>query len=96
MAPGDRIATGPGRAEVELADGALVWLDEQTELHLRSLADIENEYEKINLLALQQGSVRVDVHDTGGPDAVFRIDTEAGSIYLLSGGSFRVDAACTL
>jgi hypothetical protein len=89
---GDRAWTGRGRMEIELADGAIVWLDESTRLDLRSLSDVANRYEKTNLLALIEGSLRVDLEDLEDSDAVFQIDTEGGSIYLLSAGSFRIDA----
>jgi hypothetical protein len=89
---GDRAWTDRGRVEIELADGAIVWLDESTRLELRSLSDVANRYENTNLLALIEGSLRVDLQDPVDSDAVFQIDTEGGSIYLLSAGSFRIDA----
>ena len=90
--PGDRVWTGAGRAEIELADSSVLWLDEGTRLEVSSLADYDNRYERTNLLVLRHGALRVDNRDTGDADSVFQIDTEAGSIYLLSGGSFRIEA----
>jgi len=89
---GDRAATTGGLAEIELADSSIVWMDSDTRLEFKSLADVQNRYERTNLLALAQGSIRVESRDPGDPDAVFQIDTEAGSIYLLSAGTFRIDA----
>ncbi|MEE9291885.1 MAG: FecR family protein, partial [Acidobacteriota bacterium] len=89
---GDRATTLDGRLEIGLADGATLWLDEMTSVDLRSLADLENRYEQTNLLALIEGSIRIDAGDPADGDSHFQIDTEGGSIYLLSGGSFRVDA----
>lgn len=89
---GDRSATLGGRLEIGLADGATLWLDERTAVDLRSLSDVENLYEQTNLLALIEGSIRIDTGDPAQGDSQFQIDTEGGSIYLLSAGSFRIDA----
>lgn len=92
LAPSDRILTGDGRVELELADGSVLWLDRDTQLYLRNLSDINNRYENSNLLALPQGTIRLEAVEPESKDKVFRIDTPHGSVYLLSGGSFRVDA----
>jgi hypothetical protein len=92
LVPGDRIWTGAGRAEIELADSSVIFLDADTRLELRSLADYDNRYERTNLLALRHGAIRIDNRDGGDADSVFQIDTEAGSVYLLSGGSIRIEA----
>ncbi|HET8948005.1 MAG TPA: DUF6600 domain-containing protein, partial [Candidatus Polarisedimenticolia bacterium] len=92
LIPGDTIQTTNGRAEIELADSSVLYLDNDTRLELRNLADYDNRYERTNLLALRQGAIRVDNRDASDADSVFQIDTEAGSIYLLSGGSIRIEA----
>jgi Family of unknown function (DUF6600)/FecR protein len=92
LVPGDRIWTDSGRAEIALADGSILRLDASTHLIVRSLADMDNRYEKTDLIALQDGSIQVQVPEPSSQDAVFQIDSDAGSVYLLSGGSFRVDA----
>ena len=92
IVPGDRISTGAGRAEIELADSSVVWLDEATRLEVSNLADYDNNYERTNLLLLRHGTLRIDSRDANDADSVFQVDTEAGSIYLLSGGSFRIEA----
>jgi len=92
VVPGDRVATTGGRAEIELADSSIVWMDSDSRIEFKTLADIQNRYERTNLLALIHGSIRVEIRDPGDPDAVFQIDTEAASIYLLSAGTFRIDA----
>jgi len=91
LAPSDRIQTQDGRVEIELADGSVLWLDDNTRLDLRTLADINNRYEKSNLLALTGGAIRLEGAEPDSKDKVFRVDTPHGSVYLLSGGSFRVD-----
>src|SRR5712692_3748351 len=92
LVPGDGTWTDDGRAEIELADGSVLYLDQGTRIDLRNLADLNNRYEKTNLVALEQGSVRIETQEPGSTDQVFQVDTEGGSVYLLSGGIFRIDA----
>ncbi len=91
VTPGDRLTTGAGRAEIGLADGTVLWLDGGTRLDVRNLADLDNRYESIDLFALESGSVRIETPDFDSKARTYRIDTEAGSIYVLSGGSFRIE-----
>ncbi|HZM71137.1 MAG TPA: hypothetical protein VFB95_12335, partial [Candidatus Cryosericum sp.] len=42
---GDRAATTGGLAEIELADSSIVWMDSDTRLEFKSLADVQNRYE---------------------------------------------------
>ena len=92
LAPGDRVDATGGRAEIGLADGSALWLDEGARLELRTLADIDDRYERTNLLVLEEGSLRIEVADAGGEGQGFRVDSPGGSVRLLSGGSFRLDA----
>jgi hypothetical protein len=92
LIPGDTIQTTNGRAEIELADTSILYLDTDTRLELRNLADYDNRYERTNLLALRQGAIRVDNREAADADSVFQVDTEAGSVYLLSSGSIRIEA----
>ncbi|MFQ5876947.1 MAG: DUF6600 domain-containing protein, partial [Acidobacteriota bacterium] len=93
LAPGDRAWTEGGRLEVELVDGVIVWLDEGTHLIFRSLSDFANEYQSTNLLALEEGSLRIELpHPVDDEESVFQIDTEGGSIYPVSSGSYRIDS----
>jgi len=88
---GDRLLNGDGRAEIGLSDGSTVWLDVGTRLYVRNLADLDNRYESTNLFALEAGAIRVDAPDPENKNKTYRVDTEAGSVYLLSGGSFRIE-----
>src|SRR3989442_11570796 len=90
VVPGDRLATEDGRAEIGMSDGSTLWLDRSTRLTVRNLADIDNRYESTNLLALEGGAVRIEAPDSENKNKTFRVDTEAGSVYLLSGGSFPI------
>ncbi len=89
--PGDRLTTSDGRAEIGLADGTVLWLDGGTRLDARNLADVGNRYESTDLLALEGGAMRMEVPEFDSKTRSYRIDTEAGSVYLLSGGSFRIE-----
>lgn len=91
VVPGDRLGTEDGRAEIGMSDGSTLWLDRSTRLTVRNLADIDNRYESTNLLALEGGAVRIEAPDSENKNKTFRVDTEAGSVYLLSGGSFRIE-----
>jgi hypothetical protein len=91
IASGDAVWTRGGRAEIELADGAVVWIDDDTRVEFRTLADAGNQYEKTDLLAVQNGTIRIEASRVPDADGASQIDTQAGSIYLLSAGSFRVE-----
>jgi hypothetical protein len=92
LAPGDRLETAGGRAEVLLADGATIWIERDSALELRTLADADSRYDQTNLLVLEDGTIRIEAVETGGGALEFRVDTEGGSVRLLSAGSFRIDA----
>ncbi len=89
--PGDRAWTERSRAEIELADSSLLWLDEWTRVGFRSLSDVSLSYADHNLIVLEEGAIRISTHDPQDEGQAFQIDTEAGTIYLLSGGEFRID-----
>jgi hypothetical protein len=90
--PGDRGWTGESRAEIELADGSLLWLDEWTRAGFRSLADVGLAYGERNLIVLEEGAMRISVDEPRDEAQAFQIDTEAGTVYILSGGEFRIEA----
>src|SRR5206468_3075332 len=91
VAAGDRLLNVDGRSEIGLADGSTVWLDVGTRLSVRNLADIDSRYESTNLFALEAGAVRILAPDPENRNKTFRVDTEGGSVYVLSGGSFRIE-----
>jgi hypothetical protein len=92
VTPGDRVIVDGGRAEVELADGTLVWLDRDTRIDFRTLVDANDEVQRVTLLALERGTTRIETPESSNPDAAMQVDTQSGSIYILSAGSFRVEA----
>ena len=91
IASGDAVWTRGGRAEIELADAAVIWMDDDTRIEFRTLADAGNRYERTDLVAVQKGTIRVEAGRVGESDGAFQVDTQAGSIYLLSPGSFRIE-----
>ncbi len=91
VTPGDRLTTSDGRAEIGLADGTVVWLDGGTRLDVRNLADIGNRFESTDLLALESGALRIEAPEFDSKTRSYHVDTEFGSVYLLSGGSFRIE-----
>jgi uncharacterized protein DUF6600/FecR-like protein len=92
VVPGDRLTSGNGRSELVLSDGSTLWLDRGTSLDVRNLADIESRYESTNLFALENGAIRIEAPEPQNKNRTFRVDTEAGSVYLLTGGSFRIES----
>ena len=91
VADGDRVGTTTGRAVIDLANSSRVDLDTRTRLEFRSLTDASNSEARATVLVLESGSVRLDVADSAILDGRFEIDTPAGSIDLLSAGSFLID-----
>ncbi len=93
VGPGDVLETEAGsRLELQLADGSLVRLDESSRLSILALADGQIRYENRTLLSLDAGAVAVELSSFDPDDKVFRIDTDAATVFLLEDGSYRVDA----
>ena len=88
---GDVAGTGDGRAEIDLADSSRVMLDAGTRVVFRALTDATSTNGPATILVLERGAVRLDVGDAAAGEGSFEIDTAAGTIYLLSGGSFRIE-----
>ncbi len=90
--PGDRIATDGGqRVEVELAGGTLVRVDRSTEVAFEALPRPYAKFRDNTVLGLTAGTLQIT--SRVGDDEEFRIDTPAGSVYLLGDGDFRIDAS---
>ncbi len=92
IVPGDLVRTrSDARAEIQLADGTILRLDRDTELVLQTLPDgrgIENG----TILQLASGSVILQAVALESAEKKFQIDTDDASIFLLSDGTFRIDA----
>jgi hypothetical protein len=102
IADGDVVGTRDGRAVIELANSSSVYLDTDTRIEFRALTDASNIEGHATVLVLESGAVRLDIGDSAILDGRFAIDTAAGSINLLSAGSFLVEhrggvtALCTI
>lgn len=87
--PGDALLTATDqRAEVELASGALVRIDQDTEVVFLALPAPYAETRDNTVLQLAAGSIRVDTRR--GEREEFRIDTLAAGIYLGDEADARV------
>jgi len=91
VASGDIVGTVDGRAEIELADSSRVFLDNETRVEFRALSDASHTDGRAAVLLLVKGAVRLDLGDLSILGGRFEVDTAAGSIDLLSAGSFLVE-----
>jgi hypothetical protein len=90
--PGDRILTSSRqRAEVQLSSGTLVRVDELSEVTFLALPDPYAAYPDNTVLQISVGTVQVT--STLSSQEEFRIDTPAGSVYLLGDGDTRIEVA---
>ncbi len=87
VTPGDRAWTATfGRAEVRLADGSLLRMDERTKVDFVAFGEAAGQE---TLVRLWSGSIILRLVDAGG--ATFRVDTPGGSIFPVSEGLIRID-----
>src|SRR3990172_4230474 len=88
--PGDTVRTaGDQRVEVQLAAGTLVRLDRGSAVVFQSMPDPYAKFQDNVILALRAGAIPIPTR-LGQKDE-FRIDTDAGSVYLLGDGDFRIE-----
>ncbi|MGQ9752861.1 MAG: DUF6600 domain-containing protein [Thermoanaerobaculaceae bacterium] len=87
--PGDRMETARGsRAEIHLADGSTVWLDQFTTLDFDAIAWSRGSSAQRTVLFLAAGTLALEV----GPNAPsMRLDTKAGTVYLAKNGLYRLE-----
>jgi hypothetical protein len=90
---GDRLETARGaRVEVELSDGSTVWVDEFTTLDFDAIVNSRDEQDGQTVLYLgDEGSVAVEVPETGNGEGPLRLDTPSGTLYLDRPGLYRVE-----
>jgi len=90
---GDSLVTGAGaRAEAVLADGDVVRVDGDTELHFERMARTYDADDDRDLLFLAHGAAAVEVRDVAARDHALRFDTDDATIVAAARGLFRVDA----
>ncbi len=88
--PGDALITDRrARAEVQLAGGTFVRLDEQTKLIFQSLPDPYADVPDTTLLQLEAGVLQLSVRLAESEE--FRVDTPYASLFLLTDGDVRVE-----
>ncbi len=89
---GDRVRTGDGRAEIELADASIAWVDCDSLVAMRALADPLDRVDPGDVIELLEGSVQIEASEPARSEVVARLDSAAASVYILSAGLFRVEA----
>lgn len=91
---GDRLDSSRGaRVEVQLADGATIWLDEFSTLDFDALAFSREDAAPRTALYLAQGSAAVEIPATALGDETTRVDSPAGAIFLSRPGLYRLDVS---
>ena len=91
IAPADRLETGTGRARIDFADSSIAWLDAGTRVEFDALADFDSLRTAVDHLTLERGTLRIDTPAVGDGDRDFQVRTRAGSVFLVSSGSFRIE-----
>ncbi|MEO6323489.1 MAG: DUF6600 domain-containing protein [Thermoanaerobaculia bacterium] len=92
IGPGDKLTTGrSSRAEAILADGNVVRFDSRTEVRFDRLAQTHEADDDRDLIALQTGSLSVEVRSRIEEDRAIRIDTDDATVVLSERGLFRID-----
>jgi hypothetical protein len=89
---GDRLESLSGRAEVVLADTTVIWVDLNSVVEFRVLAGRGDGDRNADTIDLRRGRLRIQTPDPEQRSAAVHVDTAAGSIYLRSAGSFRIEA----
>jgi len=86
--PGDRVETSRGaRAELQLADGSTVWMDQFTTLDLDAVANSRGFSAQRTVLYLATGRIAVEV-PSSAPS--LRVDSPAGTVYLNRNGLYQL------
>jgi hypothetical protein len=90
--PGDAVLTDVDqRVEVQLARGSVVHVDRASDVTFLALPDPYAVFPDNTVMQVAEGALRI--HALLAEDEEFRIDTPASSIYLLSGGDYRIEVA---
>jgi hypothetical protein len=88
--PGDAVLTDvEQRAEVQLARGSVVRVDRASDVTFLALPDPYATFPDNTVVQVAEGAIRISA--MLAEDEEFRIDTPASSIYLLSGGDYRIE-----
>jgi len=88
--PGDAVLTDVDqRTEVQLARGSVVHIDRASDVTFLALPDPYATFPDNTVVQVAEGSIRISA--VLADDEEFRIDTPAASVYLLSGGDYRIE-----
>jgi hypothetical protein len=87
--PGDRVETARGaRAELQLADGSTVWMDQFTTLDFDSIANSRGSMASRTVLHLASGRIAVEL---AASTPNLRVDSPAGTVYLTRNGLYQLE-----
>ena len=90
---GDRLDTArEARVEIQLADGATVWLDEYSSLSLDTVAFSRDSRSDRTVLFLAAGQLMAEIPPDALGEHASRVDSPSASIDLNRGGLYRVSA----
>ncbi len=96
LVPGDRVDTArQARMEIQLADGATMWLDEYTSVSFDAVAYSRGAASTRTVLFLQDGVTILEIPDTALGTEPLRVDTSGATVYLNRPGVYRLEALRT-
>lgn len=88
---GDRLETSRGaRMEIQLADGATLWMDEFTVVEVDAVVGSRDEAAPRTAFYLAQGTVALEIPASALGDEPIRVDTEVGAAFLDRPGLYRL------
>ena len=89
---GDQLDTSRGaRVEVQLAEGATLWVDEFTNVSFDAIANSRDSASPRTALYLADGTVAVEIPATTSGEGIIRVDSPDGTVNLNRPGLYRLD-----
>ncbi len=89
---GDRLETARGaRAEVQLPEGATIWVDEFTTMDFDAIAYSREDPAPRTGVYLAAGAAVVEIPDTAIGEGSIRVESPAGAVFLNRAGLYRLD-----
>ena len=89
---GDRLDTARGaRAELVLADGTLMWVDQYSTVDFDAIAYSRENPSQRTILFLAEGSIAIEIPQAALGEQLVRVDSPAGTIFLSGPGLHRME-----
>jgi Family of unknown function (DUF6600)/FecR protein len=93
LIPGDRIDTArEARAEIQLADGSTLWLDEYTSVSLDAIAFSRGSAAERTSLYLAAGNAVLSIPESSAVTNATRVDAQSATVHLNRPGLYRLNA----